>query len=109
MNSRNYLEEIQNLDTDRDFNNLHRRLMKLGEEYGEALQAYLDCTGSGQKNLNLEDFKEEMIDIMIICLDILSYDLPGASVEEIFDKKMNKWQQLRQNQKHLGDSSKTDL
>lgn len=67
--------------------NLHRRFLKLGEEYGEAVQAYLSVTSKNNgKQKTWEDVREELCDVLIITLDILLTEMPD---EDFHDNTKN--------------------
>lgn len=99
---------IRAVDSQREFRNIWRRLMKLGEEYGEALQAYLAITSDNNyKKLTPEDLREELIDVVIVALDLLCHRLPGEEhltdeqlndrIRAVFERKIEKWKRLRKN------------
>jgi len=86
----------------RSYAEIDRRIMKLGEEYGELLQAYLGVTSrNNYKNLQWENVREEMCDVLILALDIIMTRLPNEehlspeqiyqSSTEIIDRKIAKW------------------
>lgn len=94
-------DRIYRSNPKRDLKKLVRRLGKVGEEYGEAWEAFLGSTSeSNFKEKTWIDFREEMIDVLIIAIDILYTDLGDGSsskeeIEEeiirLFHKKMDKW------------------
>jgi hypothetical protein len=101
------LEVIRQVDPTRNFLTMNRRLMKLGEEFGEALQAYLAVTsGNNYKGLTPTDLREELIDIVVVALDLLCYRVPGEAaltdeqfdnaIRTIFERKIEKWKRVRQ-------------
>lgn len=92
---------LQEANQDRDFVLLPRRLLKAGEELGEANQAYLRSTGTGLRRKTTADLREEIIDLNVVALDLLLHRLPGEEElsEEafaemllaIFKTKLAKW------------------
>lgn len=96
---------------DRNLSNIERRMMKLIEEIGESFQAYLSVTSEENlKDKTWYDFREELIDSLIILTDILYTSLPSDVLntkeyiedkcEEIADKKLKKWINLLNNKTH---------
>lgn len=86
----------------RSLDNLCRRMLKIGEEGGEASEAYLNITSElNAKGSTWEDVREELLDIIIIATDCLYTSMPvdeGKTREEIeaeifkeFERKMAKW------------------
>lgn len=71
---------------------------KLGEEYGEFLQALLKYKGANNVSksadgVSKENLLEELCDVMNIAIDIIDY--LGFTQEEaaaMFEKKLNKWE-----------------
>jgi NTP pyrophosphatase (non-canonical NTP hydrolase) len=60
---------------------LHRRIMKLGEEYGEVSEAYLNVTSPHNgKGMSWDDVREEFADLLIVAVDVslTPLDVPGA-------------------------------
>lgn len=57
--------------------NMERRVMKAGEEYGEAVQAYLAVTSkNNKKQKSWADVREEVSDFVIVGLDLLLTRFP---------------------------------
>lgn len=94
---------VVDANRERSFRTLIRRMGKLGEEYGELWEAYLNVTSSQNgKNKTWEDVREELIDVTIVAIDTLATRLPideGKTDEEINDEimavlkeKLEKWQ-----------------
>ena len=86
----------------RHLDNLERRMLKIGEESGEAMAAYLNVTSElNAKGSTWEDLREELLDTIIIATDCLYTLMPideGKTREEIeaevfkeFERKMAKW------------------
>lgn len=99
------LDAIREVGAGRSMENIHRRLMKLGEEYGEVLQAYLALTGNNYKGMTADDLREELVDIVLVSLDLLLHRVPGEEnlsedelgmrIEAVFRTKIEKWQRIR--------------
>ena len=81
---------------------LARRLIKLSEELGEVSEAYLNVTsGSNAKAKSWDDFREELIDLMIVTMDCLLTPLDReeavglkareAEIERVLEVKLEKW------------------
>lgn len=79
-----------------------RRMLKLGEEYGEACQAYLSISSEKNgKNKSWEDVREELVDVLVVDLDLLCHQFPDESevdlekrialINEVLDRKLKKW------------------
>lgn len=91
------LNAVDSSNPTRSKNNLSRRLIKLGEEFGELNEAYLNVTdGFNFKNKSWKDVREEAIDVAIIALDIALLEPDGEenTHEEIYkeiDRKLTKW------------------
>jgi hypothetical protein len=87
----------------RKIKNLGRRMMKAGEEYGEALQAYLAVTSkNNKKQKSWADVREELTDTIIVNFDALMTRFPDepkditdeqirARMVAEFTRKLNKW------------------
>jgi len=71
---------------------------KLGEEYGEFLQALLKYKGANNVSKSAsgaekEHLLEELCDVMNVAIDIIDYlDFTEAEASEMFNKKLNKWE-----------------
>jgi NTP pyrophosphatase (non-canonical NTP hydrolase) len=76
--------------------------MKLAEEYGEFVQAYLSTTSStNKKGLTWDDVREEICDVVIVAIDILLTKLPNElelpdeqfkkMISKIIEMKLDKW------------------
>jgi NTP pyrophosphatase (non-canonical NTP hydrolase) len=79
-----------------------RRMLKLGEEYGEACQAYLSVSSeNNSKKKSWDDVREELVDVLVVTLDLLCHTMPDekdmteeeklASVTKILNRKLDKW------------------
>jgi hypothetical protein len=96
------IKRVQQIGSGRNTDNLDRRLMKAGEEYGELLEAHLNATSAANpKNKNHMDMVEEAVDLAIMALDIaltkpedwlMSDDEWRAGVKAMFTVKMDKWE-----------------
>ena len=73
-----------------------QQFMKLMEEVGEASQAYLSAkkvSGNGYKGLDIDDTKEELVDVLIVVKSLLT--TIGANqkqVDELLQSKISKWE-----------------
>lgn len=91
----NYLERLKKL-SDLEPKTLEQMALKLSEEAGEVSQAvlsYSDASGSGYKQLDKEDIKEECVDTVLVALSLF-YKLSNreGELQELLDKKMTKWE-----------------
>lgn len=105
--------KIRAANKKRKMANFARRLLKLGEEYGEANQAFLSVTSkSNSKNKSWEDVREELVDVLIVNIDLLLHTFPGeeelneterqALIWEMIERKLGKWDKAN---KKNGDTS----
>jgi NTP pyrophosphatase (non-canonical NTP hydrolase) len=99
------LDKIRFVNQARNKKNLDRRMMKLGEEYGEAVQAFLAVTSKrNTKQKSWPDVREELCDVVIVALDILLTEMPDEEIDpEVrdqvieerihleIDRKLEKW------------------
>lgn len=87
----------------RSLDNLERKMLKIGEESGEAMAAYLNVTSElNAKGSSWKDLREELLDIIIIAVDCLYTPIPidegknreqiEAEIFEEFKRKMAKWE-----------------
>lgn len=97
-----FLAKVKIANNQRTMENFSRRLLKLGEEYGEANQAYLSVTSeTNSKNKSWCDVREELIDTLVVTLDLLLHTFPDqtslseeeklSNLEEVLDSKLKKW------------------
>ena len=97
-----FLAKVKIANNQRTMENFSRRLLKLGEEYGEANQAYLSVTSeSNGKNKSWSDVREELIDTLVVTMDLLLHEFPDqaefsdeqktSDLEAILDTKLKKW------------------
>lgn len=99
LNTVDVLKRVFEAYPTRSFENISRRILKLGEENGELAEAYLYATSANNiKEKVMEDIREEAIDAMIVSACVSCTPLPGETPEQalenaraMFDKKMNKW------------------
>lgn len=96
------LRKVLEANPERNYSSMARRLLKVVEEIGEASEAYLNISSSfNGKGKTVGDFREEMVDAMIVIADCLLTPLPGEEdmspqeieqkIEEILDVKLAKW------------------
>lgn len=69
---------------------------KLGEEYGEFLQALLKYKGSQNVSESAGDTKEhlleELCDVINVSIDLINaLEFSNEEAMEMFDRKLNKW------------------
>ena len=71
-------------------------LLKLMEEVGEASQAYLStaqASGSDYKSLSQDDFKEELVDSLLVLLTLIhKTDISEEELENLVITKIAKWE-----------------
>lgn len=74
---------------------LEQLFIKWMEELGETSQAFLSsqkASGNRYKDLSLDDFKEELIDTLLVNLDLIyKVGMTDSEMENIAQKKINKW------------------
>lgn len=91
-----------------------RRLLKLGEEYGEANQAYLSVSSeNNSKNKTWDDVREELVDCIIVAVDLYCHEMPDedkttletkiASLHSMLDKKLKKWHKKQKKKDDLSE------
>lgn len=96
------IKKIWDANRKRTMDTFGRRLLKLGEEYGEACQAYLSISSEKNgKNKTWDDVREELVDVMVVDLDLLCHQMPDeteldfdkrmVTINEILDRKLKKW------------------
>lgn len=86
----------------KDSGDLVDRIVKLGEEAGEVASAYGTYSGYKipKKNMTkvqaFENIKEECIDSIIVCLDILTrdFDMTSDEIENEIAYKCTKWMEV---------------
>lgn len=107
------INKVWEANRKRDMAIFARRMLKLGEEYGEASQAFLSVSSeNNSKNKSWEDVREELTDCIIVALDLYCHQMPDesevtldskvASLHAMLDKKLKKW---HKKQKHKDDVS----
>ena len=70
----NLIKKVWDANPKRKNKNMARRLLKLGEEYGEANQAYIAVTSkNNDKQKTWADVREELSDVVIVALDIFAH------------------------------------
>lgn len=91
-----------------------RRMLKLGEEFGEACQAYLSISSeNNSKNKSWEDVREELTDCIIVAIDLYCHQMPDeadmdqdkkiASLHEMLDKKLKKWHKKQKKKEDVSE------
>lgn len=104
QNGRNgFLHAIRAANPARNFSTMSRRILKIGEEYGETCEAFLVSTTTRptRKVKAYADVREELIDTGIVALDCALTRFPGeedltdedveAIVMEMLARKLQKW------------------
>ena len=96
------IKKVYDTNRARDMEIFSRRLLKLGEEYGEACQAFLSVSSENNgKNKTWADVREELVDVLVVTVDLLCHDLPDEPesnvvskakiVTDLLDRKLDKW------------------
>lgn len=96
------IKKVWGANRNRKMETFGRRLLKLGEEYGEANQAYLSVSSeNNSKNKSWEDVREELADCIIVALDLYCHQMPDeeetdqeikvAQLHADIDRKLKKW------------------
>ena len=94
-------DRIYDANPARNIDNLERRLLKAQEELGEAAGAYLAVSSThNYKEKTWSDFREELLDSLIIIIDCLYTQCPDAQTREeieekiieMYRRKMQKWE-----------------
>lgn len=112
---RTFFNKIRDANQNRKMETFPRCLLKVGEEYGEANQAYLSVSSAGNgKNKSWSDVREELIDTLVVTTDLLLHTFPDqgdlsedqrmAEIESILERKLKKW---NKKQTKNGDTSVT--
>lgn len=111
------LRAIRDANPQRGFQTMGRRMLKIGEEYGEASEAYLvfTSTAMSRKKKTKDDIREECMDIAIVALDCALTRMPGEEtlteedVEficmELLATKLAKWKHQRDTQTAITDNA----
>lgn len=110
------LTRILNANPKRKSKNLDRRIMKLGEEYGETVQAFLAVTSKNNlKQKSWDDVREELTDCLILVMDCLLTEMPDQKkltlderIEAIgaeLDRKLKKWADKMNDRQTVVDDS----
>ena len=83
------IAEIRDANLTRNANTLHRRIMKLGEEFGEVSEAYLNVTSAANgKGMTWDDVREEFADLLIVAVDVALTPLETDNITQTVDKKV---------------------
>jgi len=97
------ISKVHAANRDRRMELFARRMLKLGEEYGEASQAYLSISSEKNgKNKTWDDVREELVDVLVVTLDLLCHKFPDEHEEtnatdkaivinKELDRKLKKW------------------
>lgn len=96
------IDKVFAANRDRRMEIFARRMLKLGEEYGEASQAYLSVSSEKNgKNKTWDDVREELVDVLVVTLDLLCHEFPdekstsleqrSALIHRELDRKLTKW------------------
>lgn len=90
------LEEIKRLSV-KEPKTLELMALKLSEEVGETSQAvlsHLKASGSEYKQLNVDDVKEECIDVILVAFAMYFKLAPeeDEDITSLLKKKMKKWE-----------------
>lgn len=81
---------------------VYQKIIKLNEESGEVCQAFLEMDGSKNVSKSAESSNpvikviEECGDVINVALDIIytlerEHNISRKEIENLFDKKLNKW------------------
>lgn len=108
----NVFEKIWNANRKRTMTIFPRRLLKLGEEYGEANQAYLSVSSENNgKDKTWADVREELADTIIVAMDLychempdekdMTYELKLAQLNSDIDRKLKKWEKKQKRKEDL--------
>ncbi|KRL37862.1 MazG-like family protein [Liquorilactobacillus uvarum] len=80
---------------------VEQQFLKLMEEVGEAAQAYLSAenvSGNSYKKLNIDNTKEELVDILLVTYAVLvKLDISHAELIKLLKQKTNKWLEKQNN------------
>lgn len=98
------INSVRDSNQDRKFENLHRRILKLGEEFGEVSEAYLSVSSQkNSKNKTWDNVREELVDLLVITIDTLLIQLPidktevtNETIINLLNIKLNKWQKKKE-------------
>jgi hypothetical protein len=114
-----FLRAIVEANPTRSFGNIERRFLKIGEELGEACEAYLvaSTTNKTRKKKTYADVREECIDLSIVGLDCALTRFPGEEnltdedIEficmEVLATKLAKWKRQKDAQVSITDELTT--
>lgn len=99
---------IQQANPERKIDNVVRRLLKAGEEYGEVCEALLNVTSPNNgKKKTWADVREELMDMLIVVCDVALTPMPDqrewnqesieANLLHVIECKLAKWESNRAN------------
>lgn len=87
---------IRDANPTRNRSNLHRRIMKLAEEFGEVSEAYLNVTSTGNgKGMTWDDVREEFADLLIVAVDVALTPMELKNSQSLEDMTENLHRELR--------------
>jgi NTP pyrophosphatase (non-canonical NTP hydrolase) len=101
------VSRIHDANPKRNMDIFARRVIKLGEEYGEAAQAYLSISSeNNSKNKSWEDVREELVDVLIVAMDLFLHQMPDEKeggleakkevLTRLVNRKLKKWQKKQE-------------
>ncbi|MFA5490960.1 MAG: MazG-like family protein [Candidimonas sp.] len=101
MNWKERANLIKFANPNRNIDNVDRRIIKLFEEYGEIVEAYLGVTSTqNYKNKKDDDLREEIIDLYIVAMDVrFTFNLPEFESSE--DENVDFYDLLNKAPKYL--------
>ncbi len=114
------LRAIREANPQRKYETMARRLLKIGEELGEASEAYLvfSSTSTSRKKKNKDDVREECMDVAIVALDCALTRMPGEEnltdddlefiCMEVLAAKLAKWKRQRDAQEAITENAIVD-
>lgn len=83
-----YVDLIRQANPTRSMNSYIRRKLKLGEELGEVMEAYLNITSSfNGKHKTWDDVREELVDVAIVATDIALTTDPNFSLYDAINQR----------------------
>ena len=104
------IEKLRQL-VDEDLAQMYRKVIKLGEESGETMAAFLDwdkspnVSASSRSDNPREALMEEAVDTMLCAMDVIvSLGYTNTEIRQMADRKMDKWQNKIKNRKSVNKS-----
>ena len=109
------IAKVHEANKSRTMDIFDRRVIKLGEEYGEACQAFLSVSSeNNSKNKSWPDVREELVDVVIVALDLLLHEMPdesnttleskAAAIHSELDRKLRKWHKKQKRKDDVSNS-----